>query len=124
MSESEMLAHLDLHARRKEAIDIVWPGEFRARPARVESILARFREQTHLNAASERPQQCIADARIGKPIHREIDLLVLEIDLRDRAGAVVLGKVLVGQEVERWIDRERRIAAAQWTSDVAVVAIQ
>ncbi len=118
-----MLAHLDLHPCGIHAIDVVWSSQFRACSARVEAILERFGKQSHRDAAGHGPNECIADVRVSDAIHRELDLLLLLIDLRNRPRGVVLGGICVGQEVQRRIDRIRRIAARQWRGNLGVVTV-
>src|ERR1051326_8856999 len=95
MRQSEVLAHFYLHTRGVESIDVVRPRELRARATIVETIFERLGEQPHLHAARKRSQQRVADARVCQSVHREIDLAVLEIDLRNRPHAVIFSGVLM-----------------------------
>ena len=118
-----MLAHLDLHARGVQTIDVVWSSQFGSGPARVETIFKRFSKQSHRHTARDCSNQSIVDARVCHSIHDQIDLLVLLIDQRDSACAVILRRLWIRQEVQRRIDRIGRITACQWTGDVCKVSV-
>src|SRR6185503_7234405 len=108
-----MLSHLDLNARRIQAVNVIWPRQLGSQPARIEAIFVRFSKQTHRYTARHSPEQRITNTDVRDAIHRQVDLLILLIDLRNRARAVILRDVLIGQQVYRWIDWESRVPARQ-----------
>src|SRR5829696_3100132 len=113
-----MLSHLDLHTSRVQAIDVIRSSQCGSEPAPVETIFVWLGEQANRYATRPRSQQRVADPYIRESIHRQIDLLVFLIDLRDGACAVILRRILIGHEIYRWIDRVRWIFARQRPGDV------
>jgi hypothetical protein len=107
-----MLSHTDLDAGRMQSIHVVGTGKFGAEPARIKAVFVRFSQQPHGYPAFHGSDQSVTDADVRQPVHGQVDLLSLLIDLRNRAPAVILRKVLVRQKVDCRIDRMSWILAS------------
>src|SRR5215216_944803 len=108
-----MLSHLDLNSRCIQPVNVIRTRKLGSQPARIEAVFMRFSKQTHRYTARYSAEQSITNSDVREAIHRQVNLLILLIDLRNRARAVILCDVLIGQQVYRWIDWESRVPPRQ-----------
>src|SRR5829696_5798299 len=119
-----MLSHLDLNSRCMKAVNIIRARQLGSEPAGIKAVFVRLSKQTHGYTARNCPEQCITNSDIREAIHRQVDLLILLVNLRNRARAVILCRVLIGQQVYRWINWKSRVPASQRRGNVGVVSIK
>jgi hypothetical protein len=95
MIEPLMLAHTNLDSSRMQTIDVVRSGKFCSKPTRIKTVFERLTKETHRYPTSPRSDEGITDTDVSEPVHRQINLLRLLINLRNGACAVIFGWVHV-----------------------------